>query len=130
MLIMATELRSSKFTERKSPHVDNLEGQLNELGRWSSICRGATMWGLENAHSESLSALGANPKTVVSRLARFNYGICLAIPFDPSVHQSKDRVTHPNGGQYADNQMDWIILKVWLVLSQFLRLHALMQELG
>lgn len=55
-------------TSHKSKNIEVL--QVN--GAWSSICRGATLWGLENSDHQNVQS----DKTVTSRLARYSYGNC------------------------------------------------------
>jgi hypothetical protein len=78
--------------------------------RWSAICRGATIWGLENATRSRENS--PERKTVVARIARHNYGICGAEPFDESRHLLKDRARFQNGLWYANHQMHWLVVKV------------------
>ncbi|KAH7357222.1 hypothetical protein BKA65DRAFT_592706 [Rhexocercosporidium sp. MPI-PUGE-AT-0058] len=74
-------------------------------GAWSSICRGATLAGLEGIGG----ALGRPPK-VVSRIARYSYGFPVSVPFDPSRHLLEDRFMDDSEGIYrARNQMMWIL---------------------
>jgi len=66
------------------------------------------MWGLE--HSEVDSSV---PTTVKSRIARYSYGICAAVPFLSGVHQFRDSYKDPSTGvMLASNQMIWFIQKV------------------
>ncbi|QDS68467.1 hypothetical protein FKW77_010834 [Venturia effusa] len=76
-------------------------------GAWSSICRGATLWGLENSTRRDAGA----SKTVASRLARYSYGHCWNVIFDPSIHRIEDRVVGMDGVIRATNQMNWVIKK-------------------
>lgn len=84
---------------------------LQTTGGWSSICRGATMWGLE--HSQPHHASGpSRPKTVVSRIARYSYGIRCTLPFDHSKgHLPQDRFMDVKGEWRANNQMIWKLRK-------------------
>lgn len=79
----------------------------NNALRWSSICRGATIWGLE--HSEQSPA---TKKTVVRRIARYSYGLMYSVLFDESKgHLFQDRRQDPNGDWLAINQMGWLLEK-------------------
>lgn len=75
---------------------------------WSSICRGATMWGLE--HSKSAKEAGI-PPTVKSRIARYSYGIRMDVPFDPEKHSKHDRAPASSGWDVAKDQMVWLLKK-------------------
>lgn len=61
-------LHNRSKTSHKSKNIEVL--QVN--GAWSSICRGATLWGLENSDHQNVKS----DKTVTSRLARYSYGNC------------------------------------------------------
>ncbi|KAF2200940.1 actin-like ATPase domain-containing protein [Delitschia confertaspora ATCC 74209] len=76
-------------------------------GAWSSICRGATLWGLENATDDN--STGSTKKTVTARIARHSYGICACVPFDATRHLFQDRVRLPDGNWWANNQMQWLL---------------------
>jgi len=73
---------------------------------WSSICRGATLWGLE--HSENALAKGI-PPTVRSRIARYSYGICMDMEFDRKIHASSEGGYDEFGKYVAKDQMFWLI---------------------
>ena len=77
-----------------------------DMNRWSLACRGATMWGLQNASSSVFA-----DRTVRARLSRFSYGLCYAVPFDPILHSQQDRCVYPDGTHMAMNQMEWLIRK-------------------
>ncbi|KAF2643572.1 actin-like ATPase domain-containing protein [Massarina eburnea CBS 473.64] len=80
---------------------------LQNNGAWSSICRGATMWGLENSPNSTYTK-----KTVKARLARYSYGLCYSVPFNESKgHLMQDRWRSPTGTWMARNQMGWLIQK-------------------
>ncbi|KAF2870470.1 hypothetical protein BDV95DRAFT_607638 [Massariosphaeria phaeospora] len=80
---------------------------LQNNGAWSSICRGATMWGLENSPNSTFTK-----KTVKARLARYSYGLSYAVRFDESKgHVLQDRRRFPDGVWMATNQMGWLIQK-------------------
>ena len=73
---------------------------------WSSVCIGATMWGLENSEQSTAN-------TVNSRLARQSYGQCLSVPFDATKgHQASDRFRNERGSWLAKEQMKWLLRKV------------------
>jgi hypothetical protein len=75
--------------------------------RWSSICRGATLWGLE--HSEKYPSA---TKTVTSRIARYSYGVKCSQLFDETKgHSIRDRRRGVRGEWRADNQMHWLLEK-------------------
>jgi len=81
---------------------------LQAAGAWSSICRGATMWGLEN----SSKALVLYPPTVSSRIARYSYGISLDHDFDATKHLEVDKFWYDVDGTWsARNQMSWLITR-------------------
>jgi hypothetical protein len=71
---------------------------------WSSICRGATLWGLEH----SLQTPAPN-KTVISRIARYSYGLICSQPFEESKHLVSDKFRGKKGDWRADNQMIWFL---------------------
>ncbi len=75
---------------------------LNRTRRWSSICRGATLWGLEHS----------NPPTVVSRLSRYSYGIASSPKYDSTKHLSEDKYRDVDGEDRARDQMTWLLRKV------------------
>ncbi|KAH7125733.1 hypothetical protein B0J11DRAFT_506551 [Dendryphion nanum] len=80
---------------------------LQNNGAWSSICRGATLWGLENS-KHNLSP----KKTVRARIARYSYGFSFAAVFDESKgHRWEDRRQWPDGTWRAINQMGWLLEK-------------------
>lgn len=78
---------------------------------WSSICRGATLWGLE--HSEAAIAKGI-PPTVRSRIARYSYGIRMDMEFNSQIHSSHEGVYNESGKHVVKDQMFWLIEKVRL----------------
>lgn len=74
---------------------------------WSAICRGATLWGLENAQSDSTKR-----RTVRSRIARYSYGIIVSREWDTAVGQLEtDRLRGTKGEWRANNQMNWMLKK-------------------
>ncbi len=98
-----------KSMERTCPDIATKSSSAHAT-RWSSICRGATLWGLE--HSQLTAAVKDNP-TVTSRLSRYSYGLQVATPYDPSKHLVQDRFYDKVVGTYkADNQMDWLLKRV------------------
>ena len=81
--------------------------ELTDEVRWSSICRGATLWGLE--HSEKYPSAS---KTVTARIARYSYGIKCSELFDETKgHLIRDRRRGVRGEWRADNQMHWMLEK-------------------
>lgn len=65
------------------------------------------MWGLDNPRDKTTKT-----KWVLSRIARFNYGLCYNIPFNEGAgHLKRDRIRSPNGNLLAKNQMIWLIRK-------------------
>ena len=88
------------------------QSKSNKLGsRWSAICRGATLWGLE--HSDLLKP-EANLPTVTSRLSRHSYGVSLSPIFDPKKHLLIDKYTDGLGIDRANRQMTWYLRRVSL----------------
>ncbi|KAK0707694.1 hypothetical protein B0H67DRAFT_685958 [Lasiosphaeris hirsuta] len=77
---------------------------------WSSICRGATLWGLE--HSARQREKGIQP-TVGSRRARCSYGVRVEIPVDEKENKLKQDVDSDDSSSYnaARYQMIWLIEK-------------------
>lgn len=79
------------------------------MRRWSSICRGATLWGLE--HSELTSVISR--PTVISRISRYSYGLRFSHLFNPKEHLLEDKYLDVADGKYrADNQMTWLLKRV------------------
>jgi hypothetical protein len=76
------------------------------VASWSSICRGATMWGLENKKEEK-------QRTVIERLARRHYGFWIATPFNESKHDVAHKYKHSDGSWRCD-VMDWKLALVCL----------------
>ena len=77
--------------------------------RWSSICRGATLWGLE--HSDI--TYNISTPTVVSRIARYSYGMALSHIYDPAKHLPEDVYLDTAEGVYrAKDQMNWLLKRV------------------
>lgn len=96
-------LHSRLKMSHKSKNIEVL--QVN--GAWSSICRGATLWGLENSTRQNNNA----NKTVTSRLARYSYGNCWDVEFNSSIHHEKDRIESIDGVIRARQQMNWLVEK-------------------
>jgi len=86
-----------------------VENEANaDVKSWSSICTGATLWGLENSSGNALSR-----GTVQSRISRHSYGLCFALPFDKTKgHLEVDRVRGTKGEWRAREQMGWLLRKV------------------
>ncbi|MCJ1471207.1 hypothetical protein MMC07_009855 [Pseudocyphellaria aurata] len=77
--------------------------------RWSSICRGATLWGLEHPTPESSSSATSSP-TVTSRLSRYSYGMCLALIYNSSEHTMEEMYFDQHWGAFmAPRQMEWLL---------------------
>ncbi|KAL8743828.1 MAG: hypothetical protein Q9190_003853 [Brigantiaea leucoxantha] len=75
------------------------------LRSWSSICAGATLWGLENSPQIAMSG-----RPVQSRISRHSYGVCFHTLFDKSQgHQESDRIRGSRGEWRAANQMGWFL---------------------
>ncbi|GAB1315554.1 hypothetical protein MFIFM68171_05764 [Madurella fahalii] len=73
---------------------------------WSSVCRGATMWGLEHSARQLRRGI---PPTVQSRIARYSYGIRVGAPYDKDGNQhsgSPSGFTCPKG---TEDHMIWLI---------------------
>ena len=108
-LVHKAESKCCKSMERMCREVASERGNAH-AGRWSSICRGATLWGLE--HSELTAAVNDNP-TITSRLSRYSYGIVVSVPYDPSKHLVQDRFHDAvEGIDRAANQMQWFLKRV------------------
>lgn len=98
--------RSCKLTEGKSDWL-KVPNILTNQHRWSAICRGATLWGLENAQSDLNKR-----KTVRSRISRYSYGIIVSREWDTAVGQLEtDRIRGTKGEWRANNQMNWMLKK-------------------
>ncbi|MCJ1459513.1 hypothetical protein MMC28_009892 [Mycoblastus sanguinarius] len=81
--------------------------QVMQVNRaWSSICRGATLWGLEHSN---LTSVISSP-TVVSRISRYSYGMAFYRNYDASRHLVEDRFWDTVEGKYkARDQMVWLM---------------------
>ncbi|KAF8437045.1 hypothetical protein BGX38DRAFT_1274180 [Terfezia claveryi] len=75
---------------------------IQEPGAISAVCRGATLWGLEQNHATSF----------LSRIARSSYGIVYQEPWDPTNpnHQPSDKHWDSAKSQWrARGQMTWLL---------------------
>ncbi|KAE8371983.1 hypothetical protein BDV26DRAFT_275028 [Aspergillus bertholletiae] len=79
-------------------------------GAWSSVCRGAARWGLENAIAPTSQGSEVS-KTLTVHIARYSLGICVSEPFDGNRHLEADRVFLHDRKFYATNQMEWLLKK-------------------
>jgi len=93
--------------ERRSRAI--VENEANaDVKSWSSICTGATLWGLENSSDNALSR-----RTVQSRISRHSYGLCYTLLFDKAEgHLETDRFRGTKGEWRAGEQMGWLLRKV------------------
>ena len=108
-LVHKAESKYCKSMERMCCEIVFEKGNAHD-GRWSSICRGATLWGLE--HSKLTTTINDNP-TITSRLSRYSYGIPMSEVYDSSKHIIQDRYFHKIKGIYmARNQMKWLLQRV------------------
>lgn len=87
------------------------------LARWSAVCRGATLWGLEQfgrrfSHTNSSTSISQKPM-IVSRLARCSYGLVVREPFDPRIHKDHEKVhDRVENVWMAPNRMHWLLCRV------------------
>ena len=82
---------------------------LIRIYRWSSICRGATLWGLERFNRTS----PLDNSTVVSKIQRYSLGIVSSPKYDPAKHRQEDRYCDPADGTLrARKQMTWLLKRV------------------
>lgn len=109
--------RSTKSAERKHSFVCSAEVNTYQLS-WSSICRGATLWGLENS-----SFLNSANRTIAARIARYSYGYCAGTRFDPLRHAIEDQYYNKRGELYARQQMFWFIQRVFFRAPFFRRIN-------
>ncbi|KAI1749158.1 hypothetical protein F4782DRAFT_533771 [Xylaria castorea] len=73
---------------------------------WSAICRGATLYG-SMGHG-----LTEKVVKVRTRIARLSYGWTFSLPFDPNIHDVRDKIWDDITGTWqADDQMEWAIKK-------------------
>ena len=73
----------------------------------SAVCRGATLWGLEQS----------NVTSFLSRMARISYGITCSRPWDPNDPDMKATDKWYNaakGTWWAEGQMTWLLKRVRL----------------
>ncbi|KAI0467976.1 hypothetical protein F4859DRAFT_506405 [Xylaria cf. heliscus] len=71
---------------------------------WSAICRGATLSGAVGR------GLTKQAVKVHTRVARLSYGWTFTSPFDPRIHDIRDKQWDDTVGEWiADNQMQWAI---------------------
>ena len=99
--------RLSRTVTRRQKHA--FFQLYTNLARWSSICRGATLWGLEHSQRAQERKI---PPTVKSRIARYSYGIRMDMPFDSTKHTELDRAPDSSGRNVAKDQMFWLLEKV------------------
>lgn len=103
---------ASKYLHHRLENAKKIKDQniqvIQNKGAWSSICRGATLWGLE--HSERAAEMGHGP-TVRARLSRYSYGVRMDIPFDSKKHSERDKAQNAWGGYVAKDQMCWLVDK-------------------
>ncbi|KAL8953266.1 MAG: hypothetical protein Q9222_000871 [Ikaeria aurantiellina] len=82
-------------------------------GAWSSICRGATMWGLEHSDLNSSALRPGSPgegPTVTSRLSRYSFGMVFDQPYDENYHHIDEvYLSHDDGAYLARDQMEWLL---------------------
>ncbi|KAI1123685.1 hypothetical protein F5Y10DRAFT_285795 [Nemania abortiva] len=88
---------------------------------WSTICRGACLWGLEQPlsmkstdgspwSSGSGATVQAGLETIAARISKYSYGILFMEPFDPKKHELRDQCVHPATGRLmATNQIHWML---------------------
>ena len=89
---------------------------------WSSVCRGATLWGLEHPpvdnranHSLFPEAPLTTAPTVTSRLWRYNYGMSLSEPYTQKKHLYQDVYRDTKTGNWMSRkQMTWLLKRVLL----------------
>ena len=82
-----------------------MTGENNSI---SAVCRGATLWGLEQS----------NVTSFISRMARISYGIQYCVPWDPNNPNMKatDKFYDAAKGRWlARGQMTWLLNRVRLV---------------
>ncbi|KAL8708386.1 MAG: hypothetical protein Q9225_007610 [Loekoesia sp. 1 TL-2023] len=98
------------------------QGTVTDKTRWSSVCRGATLWGLEHPNSDA-SVAGSHfshepsihnqAPTITSRLSRYSYGMVHNKPYDPSKHLSHEMYRDAKTGRdMARDQMTWLLERV------------------
>ncbi|KAI4140921.1 MAG: hypothetical protein L6R39_005597, partial [Caloplaca ligustica] len=83
------------------------------VSRWSSICREATMWGLEHSDFSNSALCPDRPtqsSTVTSRLSRYSYGMVFDQYYDVRLHHIDDNFWDVDTGSYmARDQMTWFL---------------------
>ena len=91
------------------------------ITRWSSVCRGATLWGLEHPYESiapnslvpNASPFSVNTSTVTSRISRYSYGMSLSVPYDQRRHLIQDVYRDEKTGLVmAKQQMTWLLRRV------------------
>jgi len=105
-------LRFYKNQERMSAHPYNLQLYNPRTNNFplkpssiSAVCRGATLWGLEQSHATSF----------LSRIARTSYGIVYKQPWDSTNpnHQPSDKLWDSSRSSWmAHGQMTWLLKRV------------------
>lgn len=101
-----------KSMERMCRKIANKTSSAH-ASRWSSICRGATLWGLEHSELRKVTAAVSNNPTITSRLSRYSYGLTYSEPYDSSKHLIQDRFYDEIEGIYrAAHQMEWLLKRV------------------
>lgn len=97
------------YERLRACHEANDVQVLQVNGAWSSICRGATLWGLEHTDPAFSSSVISSP-TVTSRLSRYSYGMAFSELYDPSKHVMEDVYVDQEEGHYrAKDQMTWLL---------------------
>ena len=130
--------RLMKCHKRNDIHVMQVNGAfvfpvllpllaLIRIHRWSSICRGATLWGLEHCNSTSVfdnstvtsvfddSTLPSvfDNSTVTSKFQRYSLGIVSSPKYDNAKHRPEDKYRDTADGTVrARGQMTWLLKRV------------------
>lgn len=111
-LMHKTESTCCRSMERMCRELTNGRSSAY-ASRWSSICRGATLWGLEHSELTKLTAAVNDNLTITSRLSRYSYGVPFSEPYDPRRHLAQDRYFDEIEGIYrAGDQMEWLLKRV------------------
>ncbi|KAK7739029.1 hypothetical protein SLS53_005927 [Cytospora paraplurivora] len=113
------------FIDIRGVKDNELEGIMDEMIKitpWSSICRGATMWGQAHSLREAQRRHHASTTPqrpllphlmspiVKKRLARGNYGFVVQEDYDEARHDPRDRVKDVISGRFkAKGQMIWVV---------------------
>lgn len=112
--------RLVKCHERDGVHVMQVNGAfvlpvllplltLIRIHRWSSICRGATLWGLEHCNQTSIF----KNSTVISKFQRYSLGIVSSPKYDDAKHRPEDKYRDTADGTVrARGQMTWLLKRV------------------